>query len=226
VVDSAGPPLPAANAAVRTRLRHVHWLGGGSGAGKSTLARRLAERHGLRVYATDDVMSAHAERSDPAECPQLAAFTAMDMDERWLNRTPRTMLETFHWFRGEGFQLIVDDLLDLPAEPVIVEGFRLLPRLVAPLLTAREQAVWLLPTPAFRRAALDSRGGTWAIAGKTSDPDRALDNLLERDRMFTEHLRDETRRLGLPAIRVETSTTEDEIAESVAAVLRLPSRDR
>ncbi|HEX6445284.1 MAG TPA: AAA family ATPase, partial [Streptosporangiales bacterium] len=105
MVDSAGPPLPAASTALRTRLGHVHWLGGGSGAGKSTIARRLADRYGLRLYATDDVMSAHAARSDPAECPRLAAFAAMDMDERWLNRSPDTMLETFHWFRGEAFQL-------------------------------------------------------------------------------------------------------------------------
>jgi predicted kinase len=41
--------------ALRARLRHVYWIGGGSGAGKSTIARRVASRHGLRVYATDDV---------------------------------------------------------------------------------------------------------------------------------------------------------------------------
>jgi dephospho-CoA kinase len=42
--------------ALRARLRHVYWIGGGSGAGKSTIARRVAGRHGLRVYATDDAM--------------------------------------------------------------------------------------------------------------------------------------------------------------------------
>ena len=43
-------------AALRERLGHVYWIGGGSGAGKSTIARRVAERHGLHLYATDDVM--------------------------------------------------------------------------------------------------------------------------------------------------------------------------
>ncbi|WP_202880681.1 hypothetical protein [Kribbella amoyensis] len=38
---------------------------------------------------------------------------------------------------GEGFGLIVDDLLRLPAVPTVVEGFRLLPELVEPLLTDR-----------------------------------------------------------------------------------------
>lgn len=203
------------------RLRHVYWLGGGSGAGKSTIARRLAAQHGLRVYATDDVMPDHAARCDPADCPQLDAFAAMDMDERWLNRSPETMLETFHWFRGEGFGLIVEDLLALPAEPVLVEGFRLLPHLVAPLRTTRGRAVWLLPTPELRRAALDSRGGTWTIAGQTADPERALRNLLERDGMFTERLRDQTRRLGLPTIDVDSWTSEDELTRRVATAFGL-----
>jgi hypothetical protein len=80
------------------RLRHVHWIGGGSGAGKSTIARRMAAEYGLRLYATDEVMSNHADRCPPGYCPFLDDFKAMDMDERWLNRSPETMLETFHWF--------------------------------------------------------------------------------------------------------------------------------
>lgn len=203
-------------AALRARLRHVYWIGGGSGAGKSVIARRVAARCGLRLYATDDVMPDHASRCAPADCPFLREFAAMDMDERWVNRSPETMLETFHWFRGEGFGLIVDDLLRLPAEPgVIVEGFRLLPRLVQPLLAEPGHALWLLPAPGFRRAAFASRGSLWKIAGKTSDPERALSNLLERDRMFTERLREETERLELRAIDVDTTVTEDGLDELV-----------
>ena len=52
-------------AALRARLRHVRWIGGGSGAGKSTIARRVAGRHGLRVYATDDAMPDHDRRLTP-----------------------------------------------------------------------------------------------------------------------------------------------------------------
>ncbi len=102
----------------------------------------------------------------------------------------------------------IDDLLCSSAEtPVIAEGFRLLPQLVAPLLTEHNRGVWLLPTPAFRRAAFDSRG--WEIPGKTSNPDRAARNLLERDRLFTNRLREENTRLGLPVIDVDTMTEHD-----------------
>jgi 2-phosphoglycerate kinase len=203
-------------------LRHVYWIGGGSGAGKSTIARRLAARYGPRLFATDEVMSDHASRSTPEDCPFLSEFAAMDMDERWVNRSPKTMLETFHWFRGEGFGLIVEDLLRLPGDTgVLVEGFRLLPRLVQPLLADPGHAVWLVPTPRFRRAALDSRGSLWEIARKTSDPKRALGNLLERDRMFTERLYDEATDLGLCVIKVDTTITEDELTERVAEAFGL-----
>lgn len=209
-------------AVLRARLRHVYWIGGGSAAGKSTIARRVAAQHGLRVYATDDVISDHAGRGTAQDAPFLSKFKDMDMDERWANRSPEVMLETFHWFRGEGFGLIIEDLLRAPGQPgVIAEGFRLLPRLVKSLLAVPEHAVWLLPTPEFRRAALDSRGSLWEIAQKTSDPERALRNLLERDRMFTDRLRAEVTRLGLPAIEIDTAMTADDLAGRVAEAFGL-----
>lgn len=144
------------------------------------------------------------------------------MDERWVNRAPQAMLDTFHWYRGEGFGLIVEDLRALPAgRGVVVDGFRLLPHLVKPLLDAPDDAVWLLPTPAFRKAAFASRGGLWEIAGRTSDPETALRNLLERDAMFTDRLRAEVAALDLPAIDVDVPMTEDDLYARVAARLRL-----
>ena len=116
-LEEAGGRVDVAVGEPRAQLRHVYWIGGGSGAGKSTIARRMAARHGLRLYATDDVMSDHAGRSSPGDSPFLSEFAAMDMDERWVNRSPEAMLETFHWFRGEGFGLIVEDLLRLPRGP-------------------------------------------------------------------------------------------------------------
>jgi hypothetical protein len=199
-------------------LAHVYWIGGGSGAGKSTIAAHLAARYGLRHYATDDAMADHGRRSTPADAPLLHRFAAMDFDERWLTRDVPTMLASFHWYQGEGFGLIVEDLLALPRRPaVVVDGFRLLPDLVAPLLADPARAVWLLPTPRFRRAALAGRGSLWTIAGRTSDPHRALAKLLERDALFTDRLRADTRRLGLPAVEVDIALSEDDLAAQVSA---------
>ncbi len=119
--------------------------------------------------------------------------------------------------------MIIDDLLGMPADvPVIVEGFRLLPHLVKPILSASSHAIWLLPSPEFREAAIERRGGcTSGFLAKTSNPKRALRNLLERDRMFTDRLRSEVQRLELRAIEVSTAMNERESANLVAQIFGL-----
>ena len=91
-----------------------------------------------------------------------------------------------------------------------MEGFRLLPHLVKPMLSALNHAVWLLPSPEFREAAIERRGGrTSGFLAKTSDPDRALQNLLERDGMFTDQLRQDVEHLELCAIEINPAMDED-----------------
>ena len=215
--------LTAEVQAIRDRLRHVYWIGGGSAAGKSTISRRLAAEYVLQAYSTDDVMQDHARRSTAEDCPLLHKFMAMSMDERWVNRSPQEMLETFHWFRGEGFSLIIEDLLTFSRDTgVVAEGFRLLPHLVKPLLADPDHAVWLIPTPEFRKAVIDSRGGrTWEFIARTGDPERALRNLLERDAMFTDGLKEEAQRLEMNIIQVDLTVSEDEVTGRVAELFRL-----
>jgi hypothetical protein len=207
--------------AVRDRLRHVRWIGGGSGAGKSTVAAGLAARFDLQLHHCE-TFAAHAARSNPVDDPLLHAFMAMTMDERWVSRTPSVMMATFHGHQGEGFDLIVEDLLALRDHPpVLVEGFPLLPRLVGPLLSAPEQAVWLIPTPQLRRAAFASRGSLWDIAGRTSDPTRALANLLARDELFTRQVAAEAAALQLNVIEVNGELSLAQLADRVADRLQL-----
>ena len=119
--------------------------------------------------------------------------------------------------------MIIDDLLRIPTDVrVIVEGFRLLPHLVKPMLSASNHAVWLLPSPEFREATIERRGGrTSGFLAKTSDPERALQNLLERDRRFTDQLRNEIEDLELHAIEVNTAMNEGDSANLVAKIFGL-----
>ncbi len=130
------------------------------------------------------------------------------------------MFQTFHWFAGEGFPFIVDDLLTLPSDHlVIAEGFRLLPLLVLPLLQDKRHAIWLLPTPAFRRRAFDARGTTWEIPRKTSNAELALANTLARDALFTDRVRDEVSGLELHALDVDGSQGEDVLEAVIGDLL-------
>jgi hypothetical protein len=211
---------------IAERLSHVRWIGGGSGGGKTTIAADLASRHGLLLYDSDAAITNHVERSDPARQRLLRDFLAMSMDDRWVNRTPETMFESFWAFHGEAFESIVDDLLALGFERgVVAEGFRLLPRLVAPLMSRADQAVWLLPSPAFRRTVFETRPSTRAIVSRTSDPTRALENLLARDALFTEALREDVTEFGLQAIRVDVGDRLERTRHRVEVALGLLRRD-
>ncbi len=208
--------------AIAGRLRNVRWIGGGSVAGKTTIARKLAADHGLHLYSCDAMQSEHTRRSNPSDHPLLHDFLAMDMDERWMNRPPEVMLKTFHGFEGEGFNMILEDLLALPeGSPILAEGYKLLPRLVAPLLSLPNQAVWLVPTSQFRRRALDARGSTWDIPQKTSNPERTLDNLLARDRLFTEEVVKQAAALQLRMIEMDGTLSIDAVTIRVAECLAL-----
>lgn len=202
-------------------LDRVLWIGGGSGAGKTTVATALADEYGLRLYRTDDSMTRHAARSSPHDHPMLTEFMAMDMDERWVNRSVETMLETFHWFRGEAFEFIVEDLANMGDVPIIVEGLRLLPPLVAPLLPSTDRAVWLLPTPRFRRDAFANRSQPAMMADRTGDPQRAMANLLRRDDLFTQRLRRQIDGLGLTGIDVDHRCSQTELTRRIAAYFGL-----
>jgi hypothetical protein len=207
------------------RLQHIRWIGGGSGAGKSSVADLLAKKYGLRVYHCDDTQSAHTARSTTTNHPMLHKFILMTMDERWVKRTPEEMFRTFHGFHGEGFGLILEDLLDMPTDiPILVEGYKLLPRLIAPLLNKLNQAVWLIPTPEWRRTAFCRRGSLWSIAEKTSNPEVALANILARDALHTEEVKRQATVLRLTTIEVNGSTNVDELATHVARCLDINLR--
>ena len=152
--------------------------------------------------------------------PRVDAFVGATMDERWLDREPEEMARTFPWFAGDGFDLLLAELPE--ARPLIVEGFRLLPSLVAPLLGWGGRAVWLIPTPELRARVFAGRAAEGrAFWERTSDPGRALANLLERDRLFSDRVRAECEGLGLPAIEVDGSASVPVLAGRVEEVLGL-----
>ncbi|MGC1207559.1 MAG: hypothetical protein WA880_06335 [Ornithinimicrobium sp.] len=203
-------------------LDHIRWIGGGTGAGKSAAASRLSERFGLSVYASDATIQVHSARLSESTAPLLQRFRHMSMNERWVLRSPDSMYRTFPWFHGEGFNLLIEDLRRLPVTQVaLVEGFRLLPHLVRPYLADKRHAVWLMPTPEFQRNVFALRTGAEAFWMDTSDPRRALANVLERDQMFAKTMATEAADHGLSTLRVDGGDSLDRTVNELATCFGL-----
>lgn len=193
---------------------------------KSTIAQALIDTYGLELCGCDESIAAHATFPGP-DAPLLDAFRRMSMDERWLHRDAHTMLETFPWFVGERFDRIIDDLRAAPRSGLrIAEGFRLLPRLIRPWLDQPWQVVFLIPTEAFRRATLAARQPDQQFWRGTSSPDKALENLLKRDALFANTVRDQARQLNLHVITVDGLRSVNELAAEIARRFRLQGEPR
>jgi hypothetical protein len=208
-------------AALRAALAHVLWIGGPTDAGKTSVARTLAARHGLRAYHYDalDRLEApgHWARADAARHPHLHAARGRSREAAWVATTPAAMVAEWRRTTAERFALTLEDLLALPAAPpVVAEGYGLLPALVAPLLTSPRQAIWLVPSAAFRRASRARRGKN-ALWADTSDPARARRNHLGRDVRIGRLVRAQTRRLGLTLLAVDGGRPPEAVADAVAA---------
>jgi 2-phosphoglycerate kinase len=186
----------------KLELGHVLWLGGMSGVGKTTNGRAVARRFDLRFYALDSyTLDHHRNRVRPEEHPALASFDRLSVEELWVNTTGEEIADRFEAACRERFAFVLDDVRSLPRDaPILVEGPQLLPELVAPLLEHTDQALYLVADGDLQRKLVVGRGG--AGYARSSDPERALANRLERDRILTERLRVAAAERGLSVQRV------------------------
>jgi len=176
------------------------WIGGGTGAGKSTTARALAVRHGLRRFAIDSFWYAYDARwAQPRKSP----------DEQWLETPPEVQAAEFEETSRRMMGYAIDDLAALPDVPTAVEGPQVLPDLVPP----GDQAVFLHPTPDWQRLVLVPR------SMPSSDPARALEARLVKDRIYADRVADIAAERGFPVLVMDGSR--DLVAE-VESLLELP----
>lgn len=192
--------------------RRVLWLGGGQWAGKTSVARELSARHGLHHYQYDyhDARGHYARAAaEPARFPRRFAFQqalADDPNRAWVTPTPRDLADWTLEICAERFQMVLEDLDALPRDrQVIAEGFGLRPDLVATQIEDPREALFLVPTEAFRRVQGARLERATSAPPGVSDPARAVRNRWERDRLLAEDVVRSAALLGLTVIHVDGS---------------------
>jgi hypothetical protein len=212
-------------AELRQRLAHVRWIGGGTGSGKSTVAAVLAGRFGLDIYDGDQGERGYVTSVHPGWQPRLAALLAMSPRQRWLDRSPGQVFAEMPSLHGETFPFVLDDILACPGgNGLLVDDFRTLPRDVAPLLSWRGQAVFLLPAASFREQALRRRYADPARARANwgdADPQDMLGARLARDQLWDAEVRRQAQESGLPVLQIDGTRSPGDLAGELARRFRL-----
>lgn len=203
---------------LRDSLSHVLWIGGASDSGKSTVTRMLAERHRWQIYPCDFHEHNHfIARADPALHPAMYRGLGKTIDDNWVYTTPEAMFRDILTTNDERFPMICEDLQAMPKRPkILVEGPRLFPKLVQPLLSDIHQAIWLLPTEKFALESAAKRDKP-QLRIKSSDPVRFQSNFFGREALLRDYLRQEVISRGLPYVEVDGSDSVDEVARRVEA---------
>jgi hypothetical protein len=137
------------------------------------------------------------------------------MDERWLLRPPEVMAEETIASWMIRFQLVLEDLRAMQAvPPIVAEGAGLFPECVAPWLSRPHQALWLIPTRAF--IAQVRHGRIHGAPYQTSDPARALANIIARDELIAQHHQRAAQERGLATYSIDGTRSLDDVTTSVA----------
>ena len=213
------PPANNDAAELKQRLRHVLFIGGPPDGGKTSIAEEIGRTYRFEVYHFDRHEMEHFSRADPTSMPALyrAHPDRMTAEARWLGSPPGIMAEETIDSWSERFTLAVEDLLQMPASPhIVAEGPGFFPERLMPYLSEPNQAVWLVPSPAFKIASVlrrDKPGSRW----ETTDPERAQRNLIERDLLMSRYVRETARELGLTVLEIDGSRGLEQILVEVEA---------
>ena len=208
--------------------RRTLWIGGGQWAGKSEVARILASRYPVITYAYDyhDARSHHARAyAHPARfpvCHRWLEANSRDPDESWVKPSPAEMAAQALAIHAERFAMVLDDIAAMPPHGTIVaEGWGLRPEFVAPLVEDTAQAVFLVPTAAFREHQLAVlERATFPASFAVTDLARAQSNRLARDAILAEAAAREARARGLVVIDVDGAESLEEVARRIEQQFR------
>lgn len=202
---------------VKQQLAHVRWIGGSPCSGKSTITAILADKLGWSSYECDRHYDGHVKRSEPGQQPAMNRLSGLSWDALWSQPVEQLIEEEILAY-GEQFAMIVEDLLALPRDtPILVEGAALIPDCVFPLLTDTQQAIWLVPRPAFQLQHYAAREWIQGILDQCREPEKAFANWMARDIGFAETVAADAERQGLKVIWVDDNCSLQANTAAVAA---------
>jgi chloramphenicol 3-O-phosphotransferase len=195
-------------------LPRVILIGGSPTSGKSTVARAIAAQVGFSVIGTDDLGAAARGVTGAAVAPDLFAMRADDYREYYISHSAEELLEhaqRSHRALWPGIESVIREHATW-ASSAIIEGWALLPDLVAKLDLSGVAAVWIEVPDSVLEARVRANPAFYAGA---SNPDLMIRQFTRRSVDFGFVLRTQTSALQLPLVRLSGSETPEEASRAL-----------
>ena len=179
-------------------MEQVFFIGGSTCSGKSTLARSLARQRGWRHFCVDDHLGEYAARGEESGGAICAKHAGMSLSEFWM-RDPKEQCEELVEFYHEVFPFVLGDLvLEAMASdvPVVAEGIAFLPELLSESGVDSKHCAYLVAACPLHDELYRARAWTSQLLEGCEDRSRAFQLWMERDNLFSQHVRRQARNSG------------------------------
>ncbi|MBV9788186.1 MAG: AAA family ATPase [Chloroflexi bacterium] len=196
--------------------KRVLLIGGTSNVGKSTLAEALAGQLGWH-YVSTDKLGRHPGRpwpSDGRAVPQHVAehYLCLSVDE-----LIDDVLRYYGSLQPKITALVTAHATDHAIDPLVIEGSALWPEFVAPLKDDRVAMVWLTASDALLQQRIYHAS---RIAEAAAQEQRMIQKFVARTLRYNAAMMAAVQRLGLASIRVEATSSLEDLSHRCLELLR------
>ena len=202
-------------------LSHVYWVSGTCCGGKSTMTARLAAKHGMTTYYTDDLFQQHKAIATPAKQPAMLRHF---IDFEWFFNRP--VPEYSRWLMdaaAEEMGMVVADLLRAPNDKPIVVDTHCCPDLLR-RIAAPNHVVFLVAQPERCRREYfnrEDKQDMYRCIQRMSDPARTLNNVLDTIEHVARQEYESALAGGLPCLTRDDGTVLEHRLRLVEEIFKL-----
>ncbi|MDA0744945.1 MAG: hypothetical protein O2954_00360 [bacterium] len=184
---------------IRRDLSHVYWIGGSSRGGKTTVARALGKEFDFSIYHHDEkwLNGEHTSKADPERHPTMFHYRHLynfyksrsALIEAFMSMGPvEHLIEDQFKFWVEEFEMVIDDLYEMPRDkPIVAEGMGLLPEQICQVATPHKSVCLLAAEAAEQEMIRKHPDGSEPWFGK----------FVEWRALFTERMIAQAERFGV-----------------------------
>lgn len=196
----------------------VYLIGGPSGGGKTTLGRALGQHLGLGSLTIDDLRTAVLGVTSPETHPDLHRIGLPNHIEYFTLTSPEQMIDDAIAQHAALWPAIERVILKRArfGPGMVIDGWHLIPDLVAGLAASNVRALWLDVAP----DVLETREkAIWDFYARSDDPELMFSNFMGRSVRWNDLVSNEAKGLGLRVIDQDGSKSPQDLCSEILDAL-------